>query len=151
MCRARVSRAIRGIWDKGVHHSEFNPSDAEPVHFLQIWILPDRRGLEPGYEQKRFPAEAKTDRLCVVASPDGRDGSLMIHQDACLYASILEPGMDATLRVEGGRHVWVQVVDGRVGVNGIELSGGDGAAISDAAEVRFEGIETAEFLVFDLG
>jgi quercetin 2,3-dioxygenase len=141
----------------GVAHSEFNPSKAQAVHFLQIWLLPRARGIAPSYEQKAFPAADKRGRLCVVASPDQRDGSLAIHTDAVIYAGQFAAGEAAQLALAPGRHAWVQVAGGRVRVNGTELQAGDGAALSNEASVKLEGVAgghgddgDGEVLVFDL-
>ncbi len=135
----------------GVTHSEFNFSAAEPVHFLQIWILPDRRGYAPSSEQKRFPDGAKRGRLALVASRDGREGSVTVHQDASLYASILEPGGSVSHALAMGRHAWVQVVRGSLALNGAApLLPGDGAAVSDEPGLSLSAREDSEFLLFDL-
>lgn len=134
----------------GVTHSEFNHSPDEPLRLLQIWILPAERGLEPGYEEKTFPAAGKRGRLQAIVTPDGRDGSLRIHQDVAMHASILGPGQTAALDLAPGRHAWVQVARGRVRVGGVELEHGDGAAVSGEPRLEFTGKEEAEFLVFDL-
>ncbi|WP_243337249.1 pirin family protein [Anaeromyxobacter soli] len=134
----------------GVLHSEFNGSDSEPVRFLQIWILPERRGLLPGYEQKQFPEEERRGRLRLVASHDGAHGSVTIHQDARVYAALLEAGERAVLPLQAGRHAWVQVARGTLRLRDETLAAGDGAALSDEREVRLEGVEAAEVLVFDL-
>lgn len=134
----------------GVRHSEYNASKTELVHFLQIWIIPDARGIRPSYEQKRFPPEEKQGRLRVVASPDGRDGSVTLNADATLYAGLFGAGERADLALADGRHAWVHVARGKVRVNGRDLAAGDGAAISDERAVRVEGIDAGEVLVFDL-
>lgn len=134
----------------GVTHSEFNTSSTEVVHFLQIWLIPSRRGIQPGYEQKTFSKEEKDGRLRLVASPDGAGGSVTIHTDARLYAGLFGEGQSADHALAPGRHAWVHVARGRVRVNGQELSAGDGAALSDEAKVHVEGIEGGEVLVFDL-
>lgn len=134
----------------GVAHSEFNGSKTEPVHFLQIWLVPAARGIAPGYEQKTFPREEKDGRLRLVASPDGADGSVTIHADARLYAGIFTAGQKARHELGPGRHAWVHVARGRVRVNGQELRAGDGAALSDEAAVEVEGVDSGEVLVFDL-
>lgn len=134
----------------GVTHSEYNASKSDPVHFLQIWLLPKERGIEPSYAQKTFSREEKQGRLRVVASPDGRDGSISIHTDAVLHAGLFGAGEAAELPISSGRHAWVQVARGKVRVNGAELSAGDGAALSEEASVRVEGIDGGEVLVFDL-
>jgi redox-sensitive bicupin YhaK (pirin superfamily) len=134
----------------GVTHSEFNASKTDPVHFLQIWIMPGKRGIAPGYEQKSFTTEEKQGRLRVVASPDGRDGSVSVNTDATLYAGVFDQGESAELSLPEGRHAWVQVARGSVRVNGNELREGDGAAISDESRVKVEGTSGGEVLVFDL-
>lgn len=134
----------------GVVHSEFNASDREDVHFLQIWLIPERSGIAPGYEQKTFSAEDKAGRLRLVASSDGRDGSVTIHTDASLYAGVFGAGQAAELPLASGRHAWVHVARGKVRVNGEELAAGDGLAISGEPRVRLEGIDGGEALVFDL-
>ena len=131
----------------GVVHSEKNASPIEPVHLLQIWILPERKGLDPGYEQQALP---DLERLAVVASRDGREGSVTIHQDASLLATRLEPGKTVEHVLAPNRHAWVQVVRGAVSVNGERLERGDGAALSDASRIKLEGLEPSEVLVFDL-
>jgi redox-sensitive bicupin YhaK (pirin superfamily) len=134
----------------GVTHSEYNASPSELVHFLQIWLLPSARGIRPGYEQKSFTSEEKDGRLRLVASPDGRDGSLTIHSDVALYVGLFDAGQSAELALASGRHAWVHVARGKLRVNGQELSAGDAAALSDEATLRIEGIAGAEVLVFDL-
>lgn len=134
----------------GVTHSEFNDSKTEPLHLYQIWILPGRKGLAPGYEQKSFSREEKLGKLRLVASPDGREGSVTIHQDAALYAGLLEPGQKATLPFKPGRHAWVQVARGAVSLGDTLLQKSDGAAVSDEKEVILIATESAEVLVFDL-
>jgi len=134
----------------GVTHSEYNASDAEPVHFLQIWIVPERRGLRPSYEQKTFGADEKTGRLRLVASQDGHEGSITIHADARLHAGLLGPGERARLPLGPDRHAWVQMARGRARVNCEELGPGDGLALSHEAAVEVEGLEAGEVLVFDL-
>ncbi|HEY6560162.1 MAG TPA: pirin family protein [Polyangiaceae bacterium] len=134
----------------GVTHSEFNGSKSEPVHLLQIWLVPAARGIEPSYEQKHFSEQEKRGLLRLVASPKGDDGSVTIHTDARLYAGTFASGERAQHELGPGRHSWVQVVRGRVNVNGKELSAGDGAALSDVGAVAFEGVDDAEVLLFDL-
>ncbi len=131
----------------GVTHSEFNPSSTEPLEFLQIWIQPNELGIEPGYQQKRFPRESG---LQLVISPDGRDGSLKVHQDASLYQLLLSAGETATHRPAAGRSVYVHVVSGEISVNGELLGEGDGATLSDLEAIDFVGREAGEALVFDL-
>ncbi|MCC6877313.1 MAG: pirin family protein [Sandaracinaceae bacterium] len=134
----------------GVTHSEYNPSPDEPLHFLQIWILPEQQGLKPGYEQRAFPEVDRQDKLRLLVSRDGRDGALTIHQDAELYGTLLSPGRRVEHALASGRHAWVQLARGRVKVNGVELAAGDGAALSDEPRVTIEGLEPSEALLFDL-
>ena len=135
----------------GVRHSEFNASETEPVHFLQIWIVPDRRGYAPRYGQKRFAESEKRGRLRLVASGSGDDGSIAIRQDARLYASILRDGESVPLEISKGRHLWVQVLRGEADVNGQRLSAGDGLAASDETTFTLRGAAAdTELLVFDL-
>ena len=134
----------------GVRHSEFNHSPSESVHFLQIWILPHARGLEPGYEQKHFPEAEKRGRLRLVASREGADGSVTIHHDARVFAAILDPGQSVTHALGDGRHAWVQVARGAVTLNGVALGPGDGAAVSHEPALTLVGAEPAEILLFDL-
>jgi redox-sensitive bicupin YhaK (pirin superfamily) len=138
----------------GVAHSEYNASKADPVHFLQIWLMPSQRGIAPSYEQKTFSPEQKLGQLRVVASPDGRDGSVTLHTDATLYAGLFGSGQSARLDLAPGRHAWVHVARGSARVNGQDLAAGDAVALSDEAAVVVEGLPEAqvgEVLVFDLG
>jgi len=135
---------------RGIRHSEMNPSQADPVHLLQIWILPDRQGHDPSYEQKSFPEEEKRGRLRLIASPDGKDGSVTIHQDARLYVSLLDPGQQVQHALAKGRHAWLQVAKGGVELNGQTLKQGDGAAVSDEQELAVRATGGAEILLFDL-
>ena len=134
----------------GVRHSEFNGSPTEPVHFLQIWIEPAARDIAPGYEQKAFGDADKRDRLRLVASPDGAEGSVTIHQDARVYATRLEAGREVVHRLAPGRHAWVQVTRGALMVGPERLAHGDGAAISGEGAVTLTGEQDAEALLFDL-
>jgi redox-sensitive bicupin YhaK (pirin superfamily) len=134
----------------GVTHSEFNGSKTEPVHFLQIWVVPDRRGIQPGYEQKHFSEADRQGRLRLIASPDGSDGSLTIHQDARLFSALLGAGESVTHTLAPGRHAWVQVARGRVRLGDQVLSAGDGAAISKEQAVTLKAEAPAEVLLFDL-
>ena len=134
----------------GITHSEFNASKDELVHLLQIWLLPGKKGITPSYEQKAFDPKDLKSRLRLVASPDGRDGSVTIHTDAALYAGMFGKGETGELALAKGRNSWVQVARGKVSVNGSVLSAGDGAAMTGETHVRIEGIETSEVLVFDL-
>lgn len=135
----------------GVTHSEFNASKSEPVHFLQIWLLPERRSIEPSYEQKAFSDDEKRGKLRLVGSPDGRDGSVTIHQDVELYSARLEAGEALRHDLRPGRHAWVHVARGRAAVNGNALEAGGAAALSNEARVEIEGLDGAEVLLFDLG
>jgi redox-sensitive bicupin YhaK (pirin superfamily) len=133
----------------GVTHSEANSSE-DPVHLLQIWILPNARGLKPGYEQKTFTDDEKRNRLRLVASADSRDGSVTINQDASIYASVLDAGREAIHRLAPNRNAWVQVARGKIAINGNDLNQGDGAAISDEPAIAIVASEPAELLLFDL-
>ena len=136
----------------GVRHSEFNASDKIGVHLLQIWIVPDKDGYEPSYEQKQFTRDDKLGNLRLVASNDGRDGSVSIHQKANIYAVIFNDGDSAELALAKGQGVWVQIAKGgSVIVNDTELKQGDGLAIWETDKVTIKGKEEAEFLVFQLG
>ena len=143
-----VQRMSAGM---GIRHSEFNPSTSEPVHFLQIWLLPDQAGLAPGYEQKTFTDAEKRGGLRLVVSRDGRDGSVRIHQDADIFASLLDEGDKVTPALPAGRKAWVQVTRGAIDVNGRRLAAGDGAAIEGEPRVGIvAATDGAEFLLFDL-
>ncbi|HET7746060.1 MAG TPA: pirin family protein [Vicinamibacteria bacterium] len=134
----------------GVMHSEKNASDTEPVHFMQIWIIPAQAGLEPGYEQKAFPEEERRGRLRLVASRDGREGSVTVHQDVALYTALLAGRDEVSHALGDGRHAWVQVTRGAVTLNGQPLEAGDGAALSAERSVRVAAQGPAEILLFDL-
>ncbi len=134
----------------GVRHSEANSSKTNPAHLLQIWLLPDRSGHKPGYEQKSFPESEKRGCLRLIASPDGAGGSVTIHQDARLYASLLHPGQEVKHELGRDRHAWLQVAKGAVELNGQSLAQGDGAAISEEKQLIIKGTEDAEVLLFDL-
>jgi redox-sensitive bicupin YhaK (pirin superfamily) len=135
----------------GIRHSEFNHSDKEPVHFLQIWLLPDREGLAPRYDQKTFPESEKRGRLRLIASPDGRDGSIVVHQDAQIYDARLGSGDVVTRDLKAGRKSWVQVVRGAVDVNGQAAVAGDGVAAENEAVLAITShADGSEILVFDL-
>jgi redox-sensitive bicupin YhaK (pirin superfamily) len=134
----------------GVQHSEMNASKTDRVHFLQIWIIPDKRGHAPGYEQKAFTREERQGRLRLVASPDGRDGSVTIHQDATLSAGLFAKGETATHVVPSERYAWVQVARGTIQVAGETLAAGDGLAAVGPGELAITGTDDAELLVFDL-
>jgi len=135
---------------RGIRHSEYNPSKSEQVHLYQIWILPEKKGLEPSYEQKSFPTEEKQGNLRLIASPDAKDGSVKINQDARLYVTLLKPGEEVAHSFGKGRHGWLQVAKGSVEVNGQTLGQGDGAAISDEQKLTVKGGKDSEVLLFDL-
>jgi len=134
----------------GVQHSEFNPDEQQPVHFYQIWIVPERRGLPPSYEQKRFDPAQKRNRLQLVASPDGQDGSLSIRQDARVYLAELTPGATVTHSLATGRHAWLQLVRGRVRIGEQTLQTSDGLAVSDEPTLTLQAEDEAEVILFDL-
>lgn len=134
----------------GIRHSEFNHSATDPVHFLQIWVMPERDGLEPGYEQKSFSREDRSGALKLLASRGGNDGSLVIHQDVDFYGSLLSAGDELTHVVRRGRKIWLQVVRGSVSLNGEQLSSGDGAAIADEDQITLLAASDAEVLLFDM-
>jgi len=134
----------------GIHHSEFNHSKTEAVHFLQIWIVPDRSGIAPRYEQKRFPAADGPGRLRLIGSADGRDGSVVIHQDVRLFTSLPNAGDQVTHTLSPDRKAWLQVVRGAVQVNGTPLSAGDGAAIERETAVNIAAQTDAQYLLIDL-
>ncbi|MEE4377661.1 MAG: pirin family protein [Candidatus Competibacteraceae bacterium] len=134
----------------GVMHSEFNHSKEEPVHFLQIWLQPNKTGVEPGYAERHFSVEERRGRLVLLVSPDGRDGSLQAHQDGFLYGTLLETGEDVQHELAPGRKAYIHVARGNVTVNGQPLGGGDGAQIDDIDQVHLEGLDSAEVLLFDL-
>jgi quercetin 2,3-dioxygenase len=135
---------------RGVMHSEFNHANAQTTHFLQIWLQPNVVGIAPSYEEKRFEAADKRGRLRLVASPDGADGSVRIHQDARVYAGLFDGAETATLELAPGRRAYVHVARGSIEVNGEALAAGDAAKITDMTRVAFERGQDAEVLVFDL-
>ncbi len=135
---------------RGIRHSEYNPSKTEQVHLYQIWILPEKKGLEPSYEQKSFSPEEKQGKLRLIASPDAKDGSVKINQDARLFVSLLKPGEEVAHTFGHNRHGWLQVAKGSVEVNGQRLEQGDGAAISDEPKLNIKCAQESEVLLFDL-
>ena len=135
----------------GVMHSEFNASPDEPVHLLQIWVIPQRTGAQPGYEEKRFDAADKRGRLRVIASPDGRDGSVTIHADASIYAALIDGAEETAFALPQGRQAYVHVARGALTVNGEALQAGDAAKLTGIDTVTLEKGEDAEVLLFDLG
>lgn len=144
----QVQRMTAGT---GVRHSEFNHSSSEPVHFLQIWIFPERRDLPPSYEERVFPDDEKRGQLRLIASRDGRNGSVLIHQDLDLYAALLTTGEVLAYGPDPGRRIWIQLARGTVEINGEALSAGDGAAILDEEKISIHGGPGAEILLFDMG
>ena len=134
----------------GVRHSEFNPSSTNPVHFLQIWIQPNAQGIEPSYEEKRFSVQEKRGRLRIIASPDQADGSVLIHQDARVYAGLFDGDETATLNAEPGRTLYMHVARGTVTANGTVLNGGDAVTLTDTEKLELNRGQQAEVLVFDL-
>jgi redox-sensitive bicupin YhaK (pirin superfamily) len=134
----------------GILHSEYNPSRTEAAHLLQVWLLPEREGLQPGYEQRAFPEVERTGRLCLVAAHDGRDGAVTIHTDVDLYAGLFAGGETVTHSLRAGRSAWVQIARGAVRLNGEELRAGDGAAVRDEQTLELVATEAADLLLFDL-
>jgi len=135
----------------GIRHSEFNPSKTEAVHLLQIWILPEKKGLKPMYEQKSVPAEEKKGKLRLLGSPEGGDGRVTIYQDAKLYATELAAGDSVQHELESGRYAWVQVARGKISLNGKTLQAGDGAAVTSEQKLELAGVgDKSEVLLFDL-
>jgi len=135
----------------GVTHSEANPSSDEPVHLLQIWIFPREQGSQPDYEEKKFSDDEKRNRLRLIVSPDGSEGSVRIHQDAKIFASVLDPGQQVEHALADGRDAWLQVAAGSVSVNDSPLKQGDGAGIRKESKITITATEAAEILLFDLG
>ena len=135
----------------GVQHSEFNHSHDDELHLLQIWLFPEQKNLEPGYEQKMFSREEKLNQLRLIASRDGRDGSVTVHQHVDLYASILEAGAEVELPIADSNKVFVQVVRGDISVNGQKATAGDGIQITDQDQLTIAGHSEAEFLLFNMG
>lgn len=149
--RIRPGEVQRMSAGTGITHSEFNPSKTEPVHFLQIWIIPNRTGLPPSYEQKDFPIDERRSRLRLVAAPDGSDGAVTLNQDAQLFIANLASGEKVGHSVARGRGVWLQVARGIIGCNGIEMREGDGAAAENETTIEVAAETDAEILLFDLG
>jgi redox-sensitive bicupin YhaK (pirin superfamily) len=145
--RGDVQRMSAG---SGVTHSEFNHSRTDGLRLLQIRVLPEAAGITPGYQEKRFDDDSKRGRLRLLVAPDGPNGALDIHQDVRLYASLLDKGAELRHELAPGRHAWIQVVSGRLEVNGVELAHGDGAAVSDETRLEFAALDDAEILLFDL-
>jgi redox-sensitive bicupin YhaK (pirin superfamily) len=134
----------------GIRHSEYNHSHVDPVHLLQIWIMPERQGLESGYEQRSFMPEELRGRWRLIAAKDGRDGAVTVHQDVAVLVARLEPGERVSYRLQAGRHAWVQMAAGGVTLNGVALNAGDGAAVSEVATLDCIASGRSEVLLFDL-
>jgi redox-sensitive bicupin YhaK (pirin superfamily) len=134
----------------GISHSEYNASETESVHFLQIWILPEQQNLKPSYEQRTFTPEEKQGRLRLVASRNGREASITIHQNVNLFASLLAPQESVVHELTANRYAWLQAISGAVSLNGTLLEAGDGAAVSDEKVLEIQAKEQSEFLLFDL-
>jgi redox-sensitive bicupin YhaK (pirin superfamily) len=147
----RAGEVQRMTAGRGVQHSEFNHSQSDELHLLQIWFFPEQDGLDPGYEQTEFSREDKLNNLRLIASRDGRDGSVTLHQDVSLYASVLQPGTDLEHVVDTSRKIFVQVVHGDIAVNDTSVSAGDGLQISDEQKLTISARSEAEFLLFDMG
>ncbi len=146
----KVGELQRMSAGRGVQHSEFNPSKSEPLHLLQIWLLPEARGLAPEYEQRAFPEQDRRNKLGLLAARGGRDGALNIHQDVAIYAALLDKGVTVKHSLAPGRHAWLQLARGKVKLNNVELSAGDGASVSGEAQLEVVASADAEFLLFDL-
>src|SRR6266404_8353593 len=146
----RAGQLQRMTAGTGVRHSEFNPSDKEGVHLYQIWLLPERKGLKPSYEELALGEAQKRGRFRLVASPDGSDGSLTIHQDARLYLASLSPGEGVAHEINRGRSAWLQVLRGSVNVLGHDLAAGDGVAVTDENNVAVRATTDSEVLLFNL-
>ena len=134
----------------GIMHSEFNPSQTEAVHLLQIWILPDRQGLQPSYEQRAFGLEERQGKLRLIAARDGREGAVTIHQDVDLYSAVLQKGDRVSYQLQPFRYGWLQVAKGEVSLNGNALKAGDAVALSEAESLKIGTDTSAEILLFDL-
>jgi len=134
----------------GVRHSEVNPSSDEPLHLLQIWILPRAKGLPPGYEQKAFPEAERRGRMRLLASPDGREGSVTLHADAAVRGALLDAGAQLAQALPAGRRAWLQVARGGVECDGLRLAAGDGAGIEGEPSIRLRALAPSELLLFDL-
>lgn len=145
--RGEIQRMSAGT---GVTHSEYNPSHTQPLHLLQIWILPNQKGLKPGYEQKSFPLEDEMQNLRMLASPDGRDGSIKLHQDVFIFGALLTEGETISHELDASRYAWLHVADGELRLNGEVFKAGDGAALEKEARLDFVALSDCEFLLFDL-
>jgi hypothetical protein len=134
----------------GILHSEYNPSDTEAVHLLQIWIIPDKKGIKPSYEQQKFNLEASSGKLQLIAAPEGKNGAVTLQQDVNLYAGMLQEGDRISYHLPKNRHAWLQVARGKVSLNGTSLDAGDGVAISNESDLNLIAENNAEVLLFDL-
>ena len=146
----RIGDVQRMSAGTGISHSEYNASQTEPVHFLQIWIIPDETGLPPGYEQRAFPLDEQRGKWTLIAAKDGRDGSVTVHQDVDVWAARFSPGEQLNFSLKPSRNIWTQVARGAVKLNGMLLNAGDGAAISEESTLELKALDHAEILVFDL-
>lgn len=146
----RVGDVQRMTAGTGIRHSEYNASQTEPVHFLQIWIIPDEAGLKPGYEQRSFDLQKGSGSWILVAAPEARDGAVKVHQDAELSLAVLPRGEKLSYSLKPGRRAWLQVARGKATLNGTALEAGDGAAISEESLLKIKALEDAEILAFDL-
>ena len=146
----RVGDVQRMSAGTGISHSEYNASQTEPVHFLQIWIIPDETGLPPGYEQRAFSLDEQRGKWTLIAAKDGRDGSVTVHQDVDVWAARFSPGEQSSFPLKPSRSIWTQVARGAVTLNGVTLNAGDGAAVSQEEILEFKAVEDAEMLLFDL-
>jgi hypothetical protein len=146
----RVGDVQRMSAGTGISHSEYNASQTEPVHFLQIWIIPAETGLKPGYEQRAFSLDEHRGKWALIASKDGRDGSVTVHQDVCVWAARFSPGEQSRFSLKPSRNIWTQAARGAVTLNGMSLSAGDGAAFSEENTLEVNALDHAEILVFDL-
>ena len=147
----RVGDVQRMTAGTGISHSEYNASQTEPVHFQQIWIIPDQAGLTAGYEQRPFPLDNNRGRWTLIASKEGRDGSVKVHQDIDVWTARFSPGEQGIFRLKPGRHLWAQMARGAVTFNGMPLNAGDGAAVTEENTLEVKALEDAEILVFDRG
>jgi redox-sensitive bicupin YhaK (pirin superfamily) len=146
----RVGDVQRMSAGTGISHSEYNASQTEPVHFLQIWIIPDETGLPPGYEQRAFSLDEQRGKWTLIASKNGRDDSVAVHQDVDVWAARFSPGEQSSFPVKPSRSIWTQVARGTVTINGVTLNAGDGAVVSQEEILEFKAVEDAEMLLFDL-
>lgn len=146
----RVGDVQRMSAGTGISHSEYNASQSEPVHFLQIWIIPNKTGLLPGYEQRAFSLDEQRGKWTLIAAKDGRDGSVTVHQDVDVWAARFSPGEQSSFPLKPSRNIWTQVARGAVMLNGMSLSAGDGAAVSEENTLELKALDGAEILVFDL-